>query len=110
MFTRDHATGPVAQGSYGRRAAVTLPPGHGDVGHVDMGRLCLQEQDILCCLQCQAGFCTEGVAPRPLVGVMGHYAVPQHAYCDACTALFAWKLSDEEEIVTGRLSAQEAEG
>ena len=35
---------------------------------------------------------------------MGHYAVPQHAYCDACTALFAWKLSDEEEIVAGRLS------
>ena len=47
MFTRDHVTGPVAQGSYGRRAAVTLPPGHGDVGQVDMGRLCLQEQDIL---------------------------------------------------------------
>ena len=47
MFTRDHATGPVAQGSHGRRAAVTLPPGRGDVGHVDMGRLCLQEQDIL---------------------------------------------------------------
>ena len=35
---------------------------------------------------------------------MGHYAVPQHAYCDACTALFAWKLSDEEEIVAGRPS------
>ena len=35
---------------------------------------------------------------------MGHYAVPQHAYCDACTALFAWKLSDEKEIVAGRPS------
>ena len=47
MFTRDDTTGPVAQGSHGRRAAVTLPPGHSDVEHVDMGRLCLQEQDIL---------------------------------------------------------------
>ena len=35
---------------------------------------------------------------------MGHYAVPQHAYCDACAALFAWKLSDKEEIVADHLS------
>ena len=27
----------------------------------------------------------------------------QHAYRDACVALFAWKLSDEEEIAAGSL-------
>ena len=35
---------------------------------------------------------------------MGHCAVLQHAYYDACAALFAGKLSDKEEIVAGRLS------
>ena len=35
---------------------------------------------------------------------MGHCAVLQHAYCDACAALFAGKLSDKEETVAGRPS------